>query len=55
MQNRCTEVCSAHEVPCKFGPPVQEPEVWHLLKDLETAAKEHNTGSVPLLCFADVT
>lgn len=25
----------------------QEPEVWHLLKDLEIAAREHNTG---LLC-----
>ena len=25
---------------------VQEPEVWHLLKDLEIAAKDHNTGSV---------
>lgn len=50
MQNCCTEACNLHEVPFKFGLPVQEPEVWHLLKDLETAAKEHNTGSVLLIC-----
>ena len=29
------------------GAVLQEPEVWQLLKDLEIAAKDHNTGSVP--------
>ncbi len=31
-------VCKA---PCS---QLQEPEVWELLKDLEEAAKEHDTG-----------
>ena len=43
-QSSCGETCSVYEVPFQFGLLVQEPEVWHLLKDLETAAKDHNTG-----------
>lgn len=36
-----------HSRICKSNTAaVQEPEVWHLLKDLEIAAREHNTGSV---------
>lgn len=37
-------------VPCNSSPVVQEPEVWHLLKDLQIAAQDHNTGSVLLHC-----